>query len=43
MSIEIDLLNYSSDEIRLRFEGAAGEVEKLRVAVRPVLEECMQK
>jgi hypothetical protein len=43
MSVEIDLLNYSSDEIRLRFEGAAGEVEKFRAAVRPVLEECMQR
>jgi hypothetical protein len=43
LSIEIDLLNYSSDQIRLRFEGTAGEVERLRAAVRPVLAECMQK
>ena len=43
LSVELDLLNYSFTEIRLRFKGAAGEVEKLRAAVRPVLEECMQK
>jgi hypothetical protein len=43
LSIEFELFNYSSDEITLRIEGEASDVETLKVAVKPALEQCLKQ
>lgn len=40
VNIRISRLLYTDDEIEIRFEGEAGEVENLKKAVQSALQEC---
>lgn len=41
LSIEIELLHKNTTaQLKLRFEGDAGEIEKFKEAVKPMLEDC---
>jgi hypothetical protein len=40
LDIRFTLYNFSSPEITLRIEGEAGEVERIKEAIKPAFEQC---